>query len=163
MCVFNLGVGQVPMHHPQRKGGPQPVCLTTRHRAFLTALCLRRRLSINSCRPWVREGEALFLLSAAGPAPHWLPTWRKEGCLGTLPSFKKQTLLFIMLTCFSSTYFPSAALSLVLLLFLQWKSISCLSVTKEDIVPPPCSVVQRKSAYFADTVLYHATEMRGSR
>lgn len=125
-----------------------------KHGAFLYPLCLRRRLSINSCGAWVREDRLRLPFSVAWPsiqpqtAPHWLPTWRKERCLGTLPGFQKQTPLFLALTRFSSSYFPFAAVSflLVLLLFLQCKSISCLSVTKVDMHPahPPS---QRKQAY----------------
>lgn len=106
-------------HAPPYKGGPHPLRLTIRQNmeAFLYPLCLRRRCSINSCGAWVREGRPLFPFSVAWPsiqpqtAPHWLPTWRKECCLGTLPGFEKQTPLFLTLTRFSSSYFPSAAVS----------------------------------------------------
>ena len=88
-----------------------------KHGAFLYPLCLRRRLSINSCGAWVREDGPWLPFSVAWPsiqpqtAPHWLPTWRKERCLGTLPGFQKQTPLFLALTRFSSSYFPFAAVS----------------------------------------------------
>lgn len=89
---------------------PRPLRLPIRrkHGAFLDPLCLRSGLSRNSCGAWVREAWAC---AQPQTAPHWLPTWRKERCLGTLPGPQKQTPLFLALTRFSSSYFPSAAVS----------------------------------------------------
>lgn len=108
----------VPMHHPLLGSPSLTPYNQENHGGFLYPLCLRRRFSINSCGASVKEGgppcsPSLWPSPSIHPqtAPHCLPTWRKEGCFATLPSFQKQTPLFLTLTRFSSSYFPFAAVS----------------------------------------------------
>lgn len=125
-----------------------------KHGAFLYPLCLRRRLSINSCGAWLREdGPRLPFLWLGPPFSHRqllidFPHGGRSAVWGRSLAFRNKPHCSLCSHAFLPLIFllQPLAFLLELLLFLQCKSVSCLSVTKVDMHPahPPS---QRKQAY----------------